>query len=378
MKKLWKYEWSFYGVLLLVFVLIILLKLNNGLFYWGSEIDYMDLFDVWIDEIRMDEFESIISQTIYFGLSNLIEYLVFTMIVIKIGCNLAEASRSGREFLEQLPVNKKSRQGFRYIMNLLFMAIVIIISMFCLYFQVKKSLAVIDIRIDWLGKALVGLAITLFAYLIMIYGFLTLIENVIVTGFGKIVGIIAGLAIFNNYMNYIYSKATQGKQLFEKIYGFFSLDTAGGQYIVRDSSEGSTYWDWYTNSETVKYFCNDKICEVSSRNTLARFLNFSKPDIMIGQILCYLLLASILLGTAYILGKKQEVSKQGFYFVAAKYMVAIIIGITFCMMCIHSFPYIWYKCVVIVASVCVAALFSYWMTPDRIRYFEPKAKRRIE
>ncbi len=378
MKKLWKQEWKYYLFFILATILCIYFVGNDG---------YLrPLFEHWLDYDGSEYYEVMRLNFCLQVLAGDINDLILKNVVLIIAVFLLleksilwwlEKEEDSRHFLQFLPVKRRKRFLFHFMMDSLLIFVTVIVYAIFLYLKASVFLQSLNMEIPWLCKSMCGESITIICYLLMLLGFFYFMESIFVSGFTKILGTVSGIGMLAYLLNALFMR-NPGSNLIQNIYGFFSMEATGNSYysVIKDNPFSKGTWLHARMQPTVFYngelfegyeefALMDKAEPFYEQLNINRFFDFSHPSTYLGYAAAYLGLAIILTGLAIWLSEKQELSKEGFYFSFGKYIFSAMICGTF-----YSIAYIiddvlWHKWVVVIADLILFVLLIYGMTPKK-------------
>lgn len=353
MKRLWKQEWKYY----LFFVVIMTVILS-----FDQDINWLLEFD--IGDGNASDF---IIGTILYSLSESVNgYLIQRMVlkgvigilVFKAAFFWLEKDSYGREFLQTLPVTRLDRMVFHLVMDSLVILISVTCSwmyLYCVSLDVLKSMKL----------ALPGFATGIFLRMAVIIGYLlfilcliNMLESLFVGGVTRIAGT-AGNIFIGYLLVYFVSELFKKSEWIQHLCGFFVLDTAG---IF--SNTGSEEQQLQDVMNITVYYKGEPII-IPEEYSVYRFFSNSDMGWYMGHLAGYVVLAVLLAATAVFLVRRQEQSKRDFYFAAGRYLTSGLISVAFCVILLANARGAWHVCVIVLASVLLFVLLSYWMDTDR-------------
>lgn len=414
MKKLFKYEWKFYGgaVLLVILIFAGCNFTTNGWNYYEYNF-YQFSYDV----------PYILRSACNVNTENII-ITAIAYCILKLYKYWTERNSYGREFLATLPIKKRTVEIFYLLADCVFVLLPNIVYWIISFVYVNSRIAAYHIEVPWLFTAMIPVLIMTAAYLLMLLAASHFVESLIVNGIWKIFGaaaatfMLSGIlimgtsvlsveketnAIINDYVwdfllidertemyisDYDEKKEQEFFEKYENVYAVtHDTDSQNADMELEDLYNGEYGTDveiYYDGEPVVKVFyemAEGKFLDDSEKAyyTKADMLRiaactwmdfdwnmegFKKyeeiPEVVWGNFL----LAVILFVLAILLAGKKEAASQIFYFSFVKYMYALLFGITIFYMGIVGAEALWHKALVILSGVCTAVLCVRWMTPE--------------
>ncbi len=408
MKKLLKQEWKSYGAAVLLLGIILI---SYGFFEerWS--------FDV----LAPNEFSRCVPMLLQRACNVHMGNIIITVIaycIFKLYKYQVERKRCGREFLASLPVKKRTAELFYLVMDCMFVILSNGIYWIVDYLCTRKMLLLCRIEIPMVVKSMVPQFIVTVAYLLLLLAASHMVESLIVNGIWKIFGAVVALFLLFGVVcmgtesvctevgiyDYIFDFMLVGER--EDIYGsnyddyeweeqhwivyqiYEEKDRKGEEVKLKDLYNGreggpEIYYDgrpikeafydmaegkfgedfgegrtssemaYITADEWIEFDCGIKNMEKAGR--------FPEPAVTGGNLLVAFILFALAVWAAGI----KEASSQIFYFSFVKYVYALLLCITVWYMGIPGAEALWHKALVFIGGVCIAALFVYWMTPER-------------
>lgn len=362
MKKWLKVNYKYY---LIFFVVLVGIMIRNIFEYTNPD---------WIENIF-----NIGTQNIYYKLMDVVGvysirnlFLSFYSKLLILGFILlhgvmlwGERNKSEREFLETLPIKRDKIVAYRAIMDITVATTSIVLVVVVNFLYMKVTLAEYSIELPWLLSALTGVGITLICYTVMIIGIMYFIESLVVRGDLKVVATAASMAMIYGSMNLIYETFMYSKDnIFNTIMGYIKMYLPGGNiYMIEkyDYYVNNAWWQMKRMFYTIVY--EGKEYTLSTTGGMGYYsmqegiIGFKEVNLYIWYALSYLLIGSILIGLGVHLTKKQDLSKQGFYFKFGNVMIGGLFAIAIFSLFLVSSIKMWY--VAVIASIIGFALFMY-------------------
>ena len=297
------------------------------------------------------------------------------VLILKAGIFWIEKDSYGREFFQFLPIRRKDRVCFHFLMDSLLIFLSASAYIVFLYIRMISMFRTQNIEMPWLWKAVCGEGITGICYLLFLLGVIAFLEAIFVDGIIKVLGSASMMGMLACMMEGLFGN-NQTSVLLQKLYGFFFMKAAGGNSYVlyREDFKLNIYegmWihdllhsEIFYKGEVLDYgaamlACTgenaDRICH-SEVSWLYDFLHCSS---YLGYVLGYLGLAGIFFGVSLYLTKKQELSRQGFYFSFGKYLFSSVVCGTFFIILISQTGIFWHKCIISVSSILLFSVLVY-------------------
>jgi hypothetical protein len=248
-----------------------------------------------------------------------------------------------------------------------------------IYSRLTNYLQSLTIELPWLGQALFGEMITCIAYLLFLLGVIYVLETFFVDGFIRVIGTGGSLYLCYNILS---SGLTLNKNAtwMQNIYGFFLMEKPGGGYyditdhigsggVVNDSwSAVLCNRDVYYQGTTVSALDSAKVTFSSiwtDNFSDARLTNFCNVNSYIGYAIAYLVLGLLFMGLSLYLANRQELSRQGFFFPAGRYVFCLLLACGFAGMMMTNSTALWHRILIVLAGVLLYLILNYFMKPER-------------
>lgn len=387
MKKLWKQEWKYHIGFTLLTILLLFGFCERAAhiddyFWFGDEMypkEELTFFQLF------DSLSWCAGGITYEFLNSVITIVGLVILLKKVLICWIEKDSCGREFFQSLPIKKSTRTGFHFLMDSMLIIIAIIVYGILEYHWVENALMDnFQIELPWLEQSYVGITFTTISYLLMLLGLLYFMECIFVNGVMKLVGfgsfLFMGYICLNNLFNQFY-----GSQFMQNIYGFFTMESVGGNYYSLTekieleygffSSMGNQYmWLHEHMNPPVSFkgnwvdYSSQGITSAEYRNwlyDLNRFFDFSNVDTYIGYTLCYVVIGLLLLGLSVWLSSKMEMSKNTFFFDFARYFVSGVMAITVGVLITEWHGKVWLIVLDIVATVIIFCLLLHLLNNSK-------------
>ena len=392
MKKMIKHEWKRY--LVLIFLTSVLLLGYRIYFIDSWTVDYLEAIvgdyngEKQLEYANGEEFgEYDISQLSYyiwdivirisygFLYGNSICMVIGILLLLKCFRYWNERNSYGREFAVTLPVKGRVRKSFYVGADFVFVISSMFIYTVGILAYVTNLFERNAIELPWLKKAVLGEMLTCIAYILMILGVIEFLEILFVDGSMKIAGTV-GIFAMVIFLLETAAEVLYKEDWFQEIYGFFTLNRVGNQYALTDNK--CIEWTHaITNPEIL--FQGQPLIEVISEKSqwsehvmqyfeepeFCRMYDFSHISAYASYVVVYLIIGCIMAGIAVWLVGKTEASKSGFYFSFGRYLISILVGVTFFEVCIKGADALWHKIFIVVAAFGVAVLLVYKTNPER-------------
>lgn len=373
MKKLFRQEWKYY--LFFLIATVCWLCLHGVMFREhpyiirpnvGSELVdiewFTDCMEWWVGGNYLYDLR----------IGALVPILV-SILVLKGGIFWIERDSYGRDFFQTLPIKRVDRIRFHFIMDSLFIVFALAIYGCLLYLYARHEFAMVELELPWFGKSVAGLIVTDISYLLFVLGIINFLECLFVNGATRFFGVISCMGLSSYIITWLFTRH-ESNNLLQKLFGFLFLQSAGNRtYSVgrpwlgvdspwmRDPFEG-----WTHASLTPEIIYQGKPLEYTGGYTemFSALYDFSKISSYVWYVLAYAALAVILAGLSVWLFRKQELSKEGFYYPFAKYLVSALISGTFYLFLNANSDKIWHVFLSIAAAVLIFIILVILMTPD--------------
>lgn len=347
MKKLFRHEWKYYLLFTIVMTVILI---SNQNFEWIWDMHYEEIYNYEIEIGFM--VETLSRQLNEYLLGSSVLIVLIGILALKAVFFWQEKDSYGREFFQTLPVTRIDRLIFHFVMDGLAIVIPVICSALYSYFNSMKYLNMILLRIPGLATAIFGKMIVSIGYLLFMLCLINVLECLFAGGFTRIVGTAGN--IFIGYWSLYFISILNEKSLWiQGVYKFFVPGTLLTGY--------ESLWDW----EDITVYGRGEPVTLSPVYDAAHFFSNADKGWYIGCLAGYVVLAVVLAATAVFLAGKQEQSKRDFYFVFGRYLTSGLISVAFCGMLLLNATAVWHKCLIVLASILLFIVLSYWMDLDR-------------
>jgi hypothetical protein len=378
MKRLLKHEWKYYA-LFLVGILVLLIIINGQVSSWMSSTDF-HAAAVTSDESLLSAILEILVQLSWFTNDNLTHNVILCVLislgVIKTLFFWQEKERSGMEFLGSLPVTKAERRLFHLLMDSLLIVLTVSIYTLYMYCQITNELQNYSLELPWLGSALFGEMITCITYLLFLLGIIYVLETFFVDGFIRVIGTAGSL-----YMGYLILESAfslnKNATWMQNIYGFFLMEKPGNGYYEINTTEMTSYWTAICSNGDV-YYQGTSVTDLmigdayfspsllwSNWSDDVRLTNFSHVNSYLGYALTYLGLGLLLMWLSLYLTKRQELSKQGFFFPAGRYVFCLLLSCSFAGAMLTNSTALWHRVLIVLSGVLLYLILNYMMNLER-------------
>lgn len=395
MKKLLRHEWKFYaGITLLLTVILI------G-WHFGAD-DYFNEYMVEIDSMLFI-IPSMVRGMCDIETANIV-ITVIAYYLLKLYQYWTERNSYGRDFLVALPVRKKEAACFYLLADALFILVPNIVFILVKYVRIKTTLTNGHVTVPWLFDAVPSMILTTAAYLLMLLAVSRFIEFLIVNGVWKIFGSVAvgamcmisllGLEageafIFidqreNMMMRWTEEDYVEYDRKYNEIYDR-GYDVEGVELKDLYNGEYGIGLEVYYEEQPIE----EAICRLEAyyreneRKSTPAYLvaiNWMDYDIQMREagnygkipdmplVLGNLALAAALIVLTIWLSGRQAASETLLYFGFAKYIFAVLSGLTvFCGGMFLEME-IWQKGLLVLAALGAFLLCVNWLTPREERW----------
>lgn len=405
MKKLLKHEWKFYGSITFLLTVILIgwqWGSSGGEYYpWGMyEFEIEDLF-YFVPDMLMSMY--------YIEVGNIV-ITVAAYYLLKLYQYWTERNSYGRDFLAALPVRKKEAACFYLFADALFILVPNILFILVKYVRIKTMLANSHVTIPWLFDAVPSMILTIAAYLLMLLAVSRFIEFLIVNGVWKIFGSVAvgvmcmisllGLEVGEDFIfidqreNVMLCWSEEDYKEYDRKYNEIydrGYDVEGVELKDLYNGEYGIGLEVYYEEQPIE----EAICrlevyyrengrwsmdEFKSKSAYLAAINWMDYDIRMREARNYgripdmpLVLGNLALAVALIvliiwLAGRRAASETLLYFRFAKYIFAVLSGLT--VFCVGMFldMEIWQKGVLVLAALGAFVLCVNWLTPREERW----------
>lgn len=381
MKKLWKHEWKYHIFFVVMVSAMLILSCDMG--EW---IKY-DWFDTDKVVAIVNQVDSVSEYIVTNFLDSIIWPVLIGLLVKKSIIYWIEKNACGREFFQSLPIRRKERVRFHFLMDVLLIVVSVLVYACYEYFVVCSGLVSNRVEIPWLGSAYVGMAVVSISYLLLILGWLYFVECIWVNGAMKLVSFLGSLLMIYLIVYCLFSQFEESR-IMQNIYGFFARESVAGNYYSLDETMGASSGLSYVwthdildapftyNGESIVAETLISSQEISgySFETVSRLYDFTHPGTYIFHVIGYLVIGVFLVFLAYWLSSKQELSKGSLYFDFGRYVFGGMIAVTFYMLVCGTQDYLWQRIMNIAAAVIIFILLLYLLNPDRKHCFKRKVR----
>lgn len=353
MKRLWKQEWKYY--LFFVVIMTVILSFDQDI-SWLLEYGIEDGsgMDFQIG-IMLYSFSSSISG--YFIQSTILKSVI-GILAFKAAFFWLEKDSYGREFLQTLPVTRLDRMVFHLVMDSLVILISVTCSWVYLYCRSLEALKSMKLALPGLATGVFLRMAVMIGYLLFMLCLINVLESLFAGGFTRIAGT-AGNIFIGYLIVYFASSLFKKSEWVQHLCGFFVPDTAeifsymgAGEQLMQDVMDITVYYKGEPIAVPVEY-------------GVYRFLSNADMGWYMGHLAGYVVLAVLLAVTVVFLVRRQEQSKRDFYFAAGRYLTSGLISMAFCAMLLANARGAWHVCLIVLASILLFVLLSYWMDTDR-------------
>lgn len=363
MKKLFRQEWKIY---VMVFLVTIIWLFHSRVYYGiDEEVVTLRIAGAWFETQAYN-----INQIMFYTIPKCV---ILFLLVRKGIIFLMEKDTYGREFLQTLPIMRIQRICFHLYMDILYILLSVVSGVVINYSVIIKKAIQNKIEVPWLRKAVFGEMIVVCCFLLMILAVINFLEVQFADGFIRIIGVTGMVGISSLIAGAVFQRYYTNPVI-QKMYGFFTMELIGNRYPLGEKgSLGDIGWvsdclqpEMYFNGEAVKYAgYNLGHRYAIATGELSRLYQYSKVGTFIGFAFAYLALAVLLIAFAVYFYKRQELSKQGFYFTFGRYLFSIWVSVVFIVFIMGFTVSIWHKCFVIAAGMLIFFFLVYAMNPDR-------------
>ncbi len=300
--------------------------------------------------------------------------VIIVLIISKLSGYWLERKSDTRDFFNTIPVKRGVKSVFSIVKDLLITIIPIIIAGVIIFHQAENALAYMEVNLEWLSKAIMGMVIADIGYAVMIVGLMHLIEEIFPNGVMRLIGFL-GFVLMTVYSLGSLGALYKNVPLIRYVYEVLTLKMPGSYHFFVNAMSGIYAVDFYKDVPVLyrgdvltygDYLNESSIYDVE----LGRLYNFSDPSMYISYTIFFIIVGVVLFALAHIWSKKKDFSSYGLYFEFQKYPVAAVISLN--LFCILQ-PFVvalWHRLLIVVACVVVFALLIYMMTPRKNKKYE--------
>lgn len=394
MSKLWKQEWKYHIIFIIITTLTVFLVCHSDLVR-----EYDDLFGTYTNEAIQSwmvlEHCNWLMTSIRYQFLEMVGVITFgCLLVKKVFIYWIEQNGWGREFIQSLPIRKVNRVQFHLIMDLLQLVLPVFIYGMYEYMQMNTFLETIaQLHIPWLLESMLGMMLTLISYTVMLLGVLYLIEAIFVGGSMKLIGFIGTYTMARIIFNCLFDQLYANK-LMQNIMGFFTMESVGGakyDLLMATNLMFDDIWSWeygshfawfYEHMDPPLQYMGEWLDYTSLGLTaheskvwldkLNGVYSFSDASNYIFYVLAYLVIGLVLIGAVIVLTDKKDLSKDGFYFDFGRVVMSGMIALTVLCMITDWHGKLWLILLDIVAVIIVFFLMLYLLDSNRPKLFAKK------
>ena len=356
MKKLWRQEWKYYLTMFGITSTLIVLGIIREFNYLCQ--DYDDMRIGFSMPQRVEMVSSYIVQDARTFMS-IAATLTLWMVLLHKGIHMwIKKEESTRNFLICLPVQRGEQFRFHLLMNVCYIVISILFSAVVQIIAWKQFFAEFHFDIPWLEKGIFGIAVVLIGYLLMLLGIVYLLENQFVNGKLKLFVTATGMCMLGYDLNLLFGMFKTSR-LMQKIYGIFRTQSVGPMYC--SLSGGFPYQgEWIHDGVSAPIIYDGKtIYSEFGYETCAQTYDLATDASYLFYVFFYLFIAALLFAFSNFLVKRQEASKNVFYFKGGSYMVSTFVTFTFFRMTFDAKMRLWNQILSFVASILLFVLLNY-------------------
>lgn len=357
MKRLLKHEWKYY----LFFSISVLVCMIIGTRWNCTGMDMAGTSGFINIYLYLVE---IVGSLNYLVLERAVKMILAAILILKLSIFWTEKDSWGREFFQSLPIRRRDRVCFHFLMDSLLVFFLVIIYMIFLYIHMIIMLGTQNLEIPWLWKALCGQGITCICYLLFLLGVVNFLEIIFVDGIIKIFGTVSVMGMLNYMLAGLFD-INQTSVLFQNLYGFFSMKGAGNNIYDRILRPEILYRGEMLDYGAVISEQIETNANVISYLDVSCLYDFSRCSSYIGYALGYLGLMCVFLGLSIWLSDKQELSEQGFYFSFGKYLFSAVLCGTFFVILIGQASVLWHKYIIFISSILLFIVLVYAMSTNK-------------
>lgn len=357
MKRLWKHEWKYYLSFMVIMTVILLL---------GQDMSWLTEYDDIGGNGNLDFQIFQIGDVLWFFSNGIMGYFIQSTILKSVIGILAfksiffwlEKDSYGREFMQTLPVTRLDRMVFHLIMD----SLVILISVTCsgvyVYCRSMNALESMKLAVPGLAAGVFLRMVIVMAYLLFILCLINMLESLFAGGFTRIIGTAGNIFIGFLLLCFV-SELFKKTEWIQYLCRFFAL---GEEEIFLNTGLDEQMMDKVM--DITVYYKGESMAVPVAYDVYRCFSNADMGQ-YIGCMGGYVVLAILLVAVAIFLVKRQEQSKRDFYFAFGRYLTSGLISAVFCTMLLLNATAAWHACLIVLASILLFVLLSYWMDMDR-------------
>lgn len=347
MKRLWKHEWKYYLAFMVIMTVILLLGQDIN---WLTEFGFEDSSNLDFLNFQIGNVLCLFSDgTMGYFIQSTVLKCVIGILVFKAAFFWLEKDSYGREFMQTLPVTRLDRMVFHLIMD----SFVILISVTCsgvyVYCRIMNALESIKLAVPGLAAGVFLRMVIVMSYLLFILCLINMLESLFAGGFTRIIGTAGNIFIGFLFLCFV-SNLFKKVEWIQYLCLFFALG-------VEEQMMG--------NVMDITVYYKGEPMAVPVEDDVYRFFSNADMGWYIGCIAGYVVLAVLLAGTAIFLVRRQEQSKRDFYFAFGRYLTSGLISAVFCTMLLLNATAAWHACLIVLASILLFVMLSYWLDSDR-------------
>lgn len=384
MSKLWKQEWKYhiFFTVAVTVILIISCELRESLRFLGEipqDIGESLLYDNGEGKLAfwryvVDSVECM-CYDVNLAFTSKIIWIVLGGLLIKKGMIYwVEKNACGREFFQSLPIRRSERMLFHLLMDMMTVIVSVVGYTFYEYSLMDSGLERYGVELPWLNTAYIGLVLVCVSFILMVLGWLYVVERIWVSGTMKIFGFGGSLLMIFVVLSNMLQRFDESKVI-QNIYGFFSRGSVAGNYYSNPSVVDFRY-AWVHDCFEIPIIYKGEALNVETRflyegkwiheaQDLNILYDFTHPSTYLYHVIGYLLIGIVLLVIAYRLSSKQELSKRVFYFDFGRYLFSGMMAATFYALIMEAPSYAWQGVVNIAATIIVFVVLMYLLDEDR-------------
>lgn len=356
MKRLWKHEWKYYLSFMVIMMVILLLGQDvNWLTEFGFEdSSNLDFLNFQIGNALCLFFDGTMG---YFIQSTVLK-CVIGILAFKSAFFWLEKDSYGREFMQTLPVTRLERMVFHLIMDSLVILIPVTCSGVYVYYRSMNVLESIKLAVPGFTTSIFLSVVIVMVYLLFILCLINMLESQFAGGFTRIVGTAGNIFIGFLLLCFV-SELFKKIEWIQYLCSFFALG-AKGIFFSTESEE-----QMMENLMDITVYYKGESVTIPVEYDVYRYLSNTDRGWYIGCLVGYVVLVVLLAGIAIFLVKRQEQSKRDFYFASGRYLTSGLISAVFCTMLLLNANAVWHACLIVLASILLFVMLSYWMDMDR-------------
>ncbi len=292
---------------------------------------------------------------------------------------LVETNHSGRAYIMSLPLKKNDAIKLHFAMDAILLLVYVLVYLIYLYINMQNLFFKYNMEIPWGASSLVGMGITIYAYILMILGGMYVVEAVFVNGYSKII-IMLGTAYLVDLNLWQWLSSYRDNKFLQNIYGFLKLYLPANYHYVVDKCgpfDNVAEIGWQIECIMPPLYLNGNLAQINEKADLfsdiwdyegfSLLYNYSNISNYIGYAFAYAIIGILLFLWAKYMVEKREAWKDTTYFEFAKYVWSGFAVITLFFLMYELAEAIWHKALVVAACVLLYVLIIWLMKRDNLK-----------